>query len=253
VVLSRAARLKKRRLRRRRIAVSAVAAVIALGGILLWVILREMERHVFSEPTYHHDVGQRFAHGIGTTVVRSDKGITLTDERSVFPQGSIPVFYEERPAMFLTDDMALITPEVNRAGRAGYFSEIAQNAEGGYTLSYGKTKAAFEDGFLFDGKNLYVFLERAEIVWGEGEDERITLEPFSHMVVIYNLRVEIYPRGADDGLLINTELARVMAYFKNYSIDLSKDIFYMDGQEMLLFSDPKMLAPYGKGGAIEAK
>jgi hypothetical protein len=221
------------------------ATVISAAAVLMFLLLRELRVYTFDVPAYHYDVGIKFPHGIGAAVERGSAGVKLTDGRSEYPLDSIPVFLEGGRTVLLPDSMAVCVPEEGVYGRISYFSTLTER-EGGYILRSGEERGEVSGGFMFDGQNRYIFMERAELVWGEGEDERITLEPLSYVTVIYNLRVEIYPRDSESGILLNTGTARVMAYMGGYSVDLSKDIMYMDGRERLLFTDPNLLEPYIK-------
>jgi hypothetical protein len=236
---------RNRRKRRARLIISLAAAALIMAGALLFMFLRGLRIHKFDSPTYHYDVGVKFAHEAGTVVERADDGITLTDERAEFPLGPIPVFSEGGRSFMIPDNMTVFLPQEGVYGKAGFFATVTENpGGGGYTLRSGNDRSAVPGGFLFDGRNQYIFLERAEVVWGEGPDDRVTLEPLSYMTVIYNLRIEIYPRDSEAGILLDTDTARVMAYMSDYSVDLSKDIMYVEGQEMLLFADPNLLKPY---------
>ncbi|MDR1329998.1 MAG: hypothetical protein LBK23_10395 [Oscillospiraceae bacterium] len=236
---------KNARRRRARVLILPGAVIVLLAAALLFLFLRSLRTYKLDSPSFHYDVGVRFPHDKGTVIERTDAEITLTDERAEFPLGPIPVFFEGGRSFVLPDNMTMFLPQEGLYGKAGYFATVTENpGGGGYTLRSGADRSSIPAGFLFDGRNQYIFLERAEIVWGDGEDERITLEPLSYMAVVYNLRIEIYPRGAEQGVLLDTGAARVMAYMSDYSVDLSKDIMYIEGQEMLLFADPDLLDPY---------
>jgi hypothetical protein len=237
----------KRSRRRNRIIIVSATALAAVVAVLLALYLRVLQTYEFAGESYHYDVGTRFSHAAGTKINRLDGRTTLEDGRNVFPLDSIPVFFAGGDKLILPENMAAIVPEESRAGRLEFFSTVEKNPGGGYILKGEKKSTTSEGGFLFDGRDLYVFLEETEISWGDGADEKIKLAPMSYMVVLYNLRVEIYPSGAEDGMLIDTGAARVMAYFRGYSVDLSKDILYRAGQEMLLFTNPSVLIPLGGG------
>jgi hypothetical protein len=236
-------RARRARLRNRIIIISAVA-LAAVAAVLLALYMRVLQTYEFSGESYHYDVGTRFSHARGTKIDRVGGEVTLDDGKDVFRIDSIPVFFEGEDKLIVPENMSLIVPEDVKAGKLVFFSTVEERADGVWELETDGRRAETGGGFLYDGRDLYVFLEEVEISWGDGADEKIKLAPMSYMVVLYNLRVEIYPRGAEDGMLIDTGTARVMAYFRGYSVDLSKDILYREGQEMLLFTNPSALKEF---------
>jgi hypothetical protein len=236
-----------------------IIAVALIGVALLLLYLRGLRIYTFDVNTYHYDVGVQFRHeAFKTRIVRGKNQNILEDQvttpENPFPIDSLPVFFENQHRFILPENMSAVIPAVSKVGRVEYFSMVTENAEGdGYVIRAGKTETEIDSGFLFDGKSTYVFLEPADIVWGDGKDEQVHIEAMSFMVVIYNVRIEIYPRDEEEGMLIDTGMARVMAHMNGYSVDLSKDILYWQGQEMLLFSNPAVLNPLGKGDVLKAE
>jgi hypothetical protein len=241
-------RARRRRLRNRLI-IATAAVLAAVTAILLSTFLRVMQTYDFKGESLHYDVGTRFAHSAATKINRADGRVTLEDGSDIFPLDSIPVFFKGEHKLIIPENMSIIVPEESRSGKLEFFTTVEERADGGYLMTpiSGGRRAETDGGFLFDGRDLYIFLEEVEISWGDSADEKITLAPMSYMVVLYNLRIEIYPRDASEGILLDTGMARVMAYFRGYSVDLSKDILYRKGQEMLLFTNPSVLKPFGRG------
>jgi hypothetical protein len=234
-----------------------IVVVALIGVALVLLYIRSLGIHEFDVNTYHYDVGIKFNHEAGKTrIVRGKTRNILEDQvttpENPFPIDALPVVCENVHKFILPENMSAIIPAFSKTGRVEYFSTVTETDAGEYTVRAGKEETMMDSGFLFDGRDTYIFLEPADIVWGDGANEQIHIEAMSYMVVIYNVRIEVYPRDAEEGMLLDTDMARVMAHMDGYSIDLSKDILYWNGQEMLLFTNPAVLNSLEKGSLLKA-
>ena len=89
------------------------------------------------------------------------------------------------------------------------------------------------DAFLFDGQDMYMFLEETTIKVGE---EEYTVSPFSYVYVSYRDYVEIYDYEKDEDIVIqNVEYDQdITAYTDLYKINMSIDYVEYEGVQQLL-------------------
>jgi hypothetical protein len=219
--------------------VLAIAAA-ALVAAVAWYI-QQLNVYKADEETYHFDMGRRFRHAAGARIRVTDDGAFLTEPAGgEYPLGTNPVFFAGEDRAVLTASFLAVTGD-GRQGRVPYFSELLLTEEGP-VLFDGKKEIPMDGGFLFDGVNTYLFLEAGTLVCG---DKAYPLTPGTSVTVVYSVRAELYPYNGDAGLMIDTVgPTDVTALLEGgYSADLGKDILRYDNTEMLLFTDPEMIAP----------
>ena len=89
------------------------------------------------------------------------------------------------------------------------------------------------DAFIFDGQDMYMFLENTTIKVGE---EEYLVSPFSYVYVSYRDYIEIYDYEKDEDIIIqNAEIDQdVIAYTGLYKINMSIDYVEFEGVQQLL-------------------
>ncbi len=157
-------------------------------------------------------------------------GITLS---------STPVYYKDQDQMILPSAMEIVQPyKSSPMHNLGTFSRIY------YTGSY--LYANIENGvgrlydcFLYDGNDLYVFLEDTTVFIGEDKYE---LNPMS-FIEINNGNIQMYNKKTDSYMVFNTS-SKVVAYTDEYSIDLVSDSVTYNSTYYLLMKKPESLELY---------
>ncbi len=152
-----------------------------------------------------------------------------------------PVYYKDEPKMLFSNDMALVQPLNNGSmNKLPRFSVLEEKEDGIY-LDSRKEDKKIENSFLFNGKDLYVFLEETTIIIDEIE---YVVSPMSYANVSYKQMVEIYDKKSDVGNVIITEDSSVIAKTGNYEIDMSIDSLKTGTKEQLLIKTIDSLEIY---------
>jgi hypothetical protein len=218
----------------------AIVFFICLGlvaVIALYII--HMDSRRINADLYNYDIGYRFDYPGDSKLLKTEQGIVLENEGNEILLEPVPLYYKDQERVLLPMVMVACCPSENRFGRVDYFTELSKN-EHGILIKNGKRKISMSGGFLHDGKDLYLFLEKTTVKW---QDKHVILEPFSYAIVIYNQRLELYPSQVEECLLEDTGVCKVMAETESgYSINLSTDILCRaDGSEQMLFSQPSTI------------
>lgn len=218
--------------------ISLVLGFVAIVALIVYLAM-QIGTVTYNEPLYRMDNGLTFSYEGTTRIRRTDDGFFLRNAGAEEALPTSPIYFENRDAILLADQMVLVRPELeNMSGKTGYFMEVVESG-GKYTARIDRKNVEIDEGFLFDGMNMYVFLEPTTISW---RDQSIELEPFSYAIVHYNLRLEIYPLGGEPVIEQTGEvLVEAQPKGASYSIDLSKDILRGEQGEMLLFTQPSLL------------
>jgi hypothetical protein len=235
-------RLVRSRKRRPLIVFGAIFLVVAIAVLIVYFVM-QMGTVSFREPLYRYDTGIRLDYEGTTHIQRDDEEFFLKNSGRKEEIGNAPIYFPEEDKIFLTGQMVVIRPEEAKAPvRTGYFTAIEKSKEAGvFIAKINDKKVEIKKGFLFDGQDVYVFLEPMTVEWDE---QSIELPAFSCAMVYYNQRLEIYPMGHEEEIAIEqTGEMTVTATAKSgaYSVDLSKDILKSQGNELLLFTQPSLL------------
>lgn len=168
-------------------------------------------------------------------VYRSKEGkIEVSDRESKGQTMGEPILYQGEKKITLSSNMLLMVPS-NGSGvkRVNCFTTITEH-DGLCTLTKDGKQAQVFGGFLYDGRDTYIFLEKTTLQIGP---KTVELDPLSYATVDYQQNVE-YHNSADGAhefiALSNTD---VTAYVQSgYTIDLGKDTIEMGQGEAILYS-----------------
>lgn len=139
-----------------------------------------------------------------------------------------PLYYQEEDKMVLPKNTEIVYPYKSKSlFKLGTFSEVYSKKEYVFVDSeYGQGR--LYDCFLYDGDNLYVFIEPTVLIIG---DTRYNLDKLSY-VFVNNIGVEIYNKTDDTYVYVdNTDMAlSVSAYTEEYMINLINDTYEYSGE-----------------------
>lgn len=208
-------------------------AVIIIAAVYISKLSKTtLENHEF----YQYFAGRKVEYTGELEMSRENNGISNLKMNDITIQlDSTPVFYKDIDnRIILPEDMAVVSPsEQGKMQRITYFSEIQIKDNIAY-LEYQNKKQSLEQNFLFDGNNLYVFLQETEITIGE---QTFKMSPLSYAIVTYRESVEIYQKSEDTyHIFEDVNIGNVMAKTEKYSINMSNDSLILGEKEQLLLS-----------------
>ena len=242
---------KKKKRRNTIITVSIVSALLLIIIVVSIIILNLNSTKIESHNFFQWYSGQKVEYKGELTFTRKE-GLTelkATDKKVTLD--STPVYYAEKDnKVIFPEDMAIVFPNNNgMMYRINHFSNIIEENSGVYletNLAVETNKTKLDQAFLYDGQDLYFFLERANIVVNG-----ITYEvsPLSYAIVRYKQSIEIYNYEKDEYQVINIQdgqEAKVVT--DTYTINMSFDSLQTAEKEQLLIRGLSYLKPYGENG-----
>ena len=158
----------------------------------------------------------------GTIHLDEKDNITkLTFKNVTVELDSTPLYYENVNKVLFPKKMAAIYPLSNISQyKINNYSTITKNKYKEFILNDGSLKKDLQNCFLYDGSDLYFFLESTIITIG---DKKYELSPMSYVIVKYNSQVEIYNYNDDKNEIITIGNEEVFAKTNSYLINLSID------------------------------
>lgn len=208
-------------------------AVIVIAAVYISKLSKtSLDNHEF----YQYFAGRKIEYSGEIEINRENQGISNLKMNDVTIQlDSTPIYYKDiENRMILPEDMAVVSPsEQGKMQRITYFSELQIKDNIAY-LEYQGKKQSLEQDFLFDGNNLYIFLQDSEITIGE---QTYNMSPLSYAIVTYRESVEIYQKSEDTyHVFEDVNIGNVMAKTEDYSINMSNDSLIIGEKEQLLLS-----------------
>lgn len=186
--------------------------------------------------SYQYYFGQKFIYPDNSKLEITDDNETILNMNNQDSYlDSTPIFYSEEDAILLPKTMVYMNMNKNYAQSVTYFSEIIKK-DNNLILHKNKNNVNINGGFLFDGSDIYVFLEPFTAKIGT---EQVTIEPFSFAEVLYNQSISIYLKDKDQYIMMDyNQMDFIVKAKSGYSINLNTDVLInSDGSEELLFSN----------------
>ena len=239
---------KKKKRKSSIITTSIIAALIVIIVIVIIIIGSLNSTTVESHDFYQWYSGQRVEYKGELTFTRKE-GLTelkATDRKVTLD--STPVYYaDENGKVIFPEDMAVVYPNNNgMMYRINHFADITEENGDIYletNLATKTNKTKLEKAFLYDGQDLYFFLERTSITVNGTTYE---VSPLSYAIVRYKQSVEIYNYEKDEYQVIDTtETQDAKVVTDTYTINMSVDSLQTAEKEQLLIKGLSYLQEFG--------
>ena len=216
------------------IAILLFTAILLVVGILLSKLnTTTIEEHSF----YQYFIGRKFSYDGGLKLTRKNDITELTFKDTQVQLDSTPVYYADiENKVIFPEDMILVFPTRNGVMyKIKHFSNVFFDTETTY-LERNKNEA-LNNAFIYDGQDLYFFLETTTLKIGE---EQYELSPLSY-VICSQEQVEIYQKDQDKYTIIENKPKEVLAKTQDYTINLNIDSIQNGEQQQLLIKSKDKL------------
>ncbi|MBE6144699.1 MAG: hypothetical protein E7169_03900 [Firmicutes bacterium] len=168
---------------------------------------------------YQYLSGRRFDYE-GTLKLSVDGDITelkLKDKNITLD--STPIYYKDYKKVLFPKNMSVVFPLTSGIQyKVNYFSTIEQTEE--LIITDRSYSREINNSFLYDGEDLYFFINETTLMIGEQEYK---LKPLSYVVAKYNNKVEIYDYELDEYITFDAKGVSVQALGNSYKINLFND------------------------------
>lgn len=227
----------------RMILLAPVAAAVAVVIIVnLFFTQKVMTYQLEGSPCQYYG-GSVYRMEEGTTLLRTSEGKTMVkDSSGKRTANDLPIYYEDRNEITITQDMVYYAPRSGENGRLGYFTGLYQFANGRIAIRKDGEEINLQPGFLYNGEDLYVFLEQVTLTFNGYE---LTLPPLSYVEAVYTGNIMVFNYGEKD-FFMEAPKGPVIARIGtgDYEISLLGDsMTTYEGKRTLLFSRPELLEP----------
>ena len=242
--------LKKRKIIKKIIFLALIfILILALIGFLSGLFKKYYkENKVFEYSTknvYQYYTGIRKDYDFDVVVKRRDNTNTMSFKDKTIEIGYLPLYsLDNINEVFLPDTMQIVIPRIkNKSYKLNYFSTLYFDTEDDSESVYiaNNNSKYLESSFLYNGEDFYFFPYRTKIIIDEKE---YNLTPMSYIIVNYRAQIELYNKGEDDYVIIESHENDVIAYLDDYRINLSTDMIIYDNENRLLLKKYNLLPTY---------
>ena len=210
------------------------AAFLLLVGVLVVVFRAEEEitqytiknERLYTYSLYHRldmtsQVTLDYDENV-TKMIYNGEEITLMSE---------PIYYADKTEAIFPREMSVVFPrDDRRQKKINRYTKV--DGEGVQAvLNNTNLKYALVDAFVYDGDNVYFFIEDGTVKYG---DKTVPISKFSMVVCEYRGSLAIYNYQTQQMTYEEKFEGKVTAEFENYSVNLSEDKIIVKGESSLL-------------------
>lgn len=169
-------------------------------------------------------------------VVTTNKRGEVVDFKSITLDvnfDSTPIYYQTKEKVIFPKNMSVVMPTLSCAEYLSLGYSTITLSDGVYKLVTNKYNNKLNHYFLYDGKDLYFFIENVKLKYNS---EEITLSAFSYVIVKSGKYVAYYDKISDIYKTIDLTSDEVIVSNDYYTIDLGSDMIDYQGTNVLLTS-----------------
>ena len=219
------------------------ALLLVMIAVAATMIARKSTEYRFNGAAGQYYGGQKFLIPEGTRMYREGTDTTKLEGGALNREtDALPVYYDDKQTVVLPQDMVYYAPRDNTCLRVKHFSELTYDSLGVQEISLKRKTVDMQAGFLYDGKDIYLFLEPVKLsvngaVIDLGAMSCIEADTQTGMISVYN---------TSGDMLFEEMKSRCSVYpaSKDYTVYLLDDSMERhDGTRVLLFGEPQKLDP----------
>lgn len=188
-----------------------------------------------NENLYQYLTGIKIEYKGKITLNKNNNKITeISFQNANVELDSTPIYYKKSPKVIFPENMSVVKMIDGTQERASYYSTLYQDTD--YcVLESGKKKQTLNNAILYDGKDLYFFVDKVKVKFQNNE---IDLEPMSYIIADnFNKQVEVYDYNKDDYQIYKDNDSEVMIEHKDYKVNATFDLYYNNNKSRLLIKD----------------
>lgn len=181
---------------------------------------------------------KKYEYDLTVSKNRKDVIVKVTPQDIKINYDSTPVYYQKKDIIIFPKDMSVVMPTLNCAEYLSKGYSYITYDNGIYNLTTDRYNKKLNHYFLYDGKDLYFFIEPVTLTIG---NEKIELSSLSYVIAKYNNSITYYDKKTDTFKIIETTDSDSKIENDYYSINISKDSLNYQGTNIILTSDIQYL------------
>ena len=226
-------------------------AIVVIPSLILLIIVsmvilitKKAENYYVSDTVAQYYANQEFKLSPPAFFVNKKGEYYVHNDDLEYPIDPIPFYYKNKSLLVTASDMVYFAPREDIVAKVNGLSEINYE-NGNLCLIKNNRKKDMKPGFLFDGDNVYIFLEPVTLKF---DGYSINLGKMSYVEANNSNEMMIYNRETGE-MFMKQPKTKVIAETSNgeYTVSLLSDSMKLnDGTMFLLFNRPDQLDLYFK-------
>ena len=194
---------------------------------------------------YQYFYGQRYDYEGVVSTNRRDEIVDFKTDDYDIKFDSTPIYYKNKDKVIFPSDVSVVMPTLNCAEyRAGKYSYITKSKDN-YIMTSKKYNDRMGRYFIYDGEDMYFFLDEVTLTVGKRE---IKLSPLSYVIARYNDYVYYYDKKTDVAESIKVDHDDSFVKNDYYKIFVSLDNIDYFGTNVILSTKIDDLNPIDMKG-----
>jgi len=182
---------------------------------------------------YQYFYGKKYEYDLVISKNRKDIIVGINPKDIKVNYDSTPIYYQEKDIIIFPEDMSVVMPTLSCAEYLSKGYSYITYEKGIYNLTTDKYDKRLNHYFLYDGKDLYFFIEPVTLTIN---NEKIELSSLSYVIAKYNKSITYYDKKTDTFKIIETDDDNSTIENDYYSINISKDSLTYQGTNIILTS-----------------
>ena len=224
----------------------SLLVVIFISFLVYYKIMISNNYHVDKEVSvYQYFNNQKYNYVAVVSKNKKDVVVDFKPKDVEVNIDSTPVYYNKENVVLFPKDMSVVMPTLSCSEylSSGY-SYITYN-KGMYYLTTNKYHGKLNHYFLYDGKDLYFFIEPVTLVVNK---EKIQLSSYSYLTMEYQGKVSYYDKKSDNYKTIDINDTNVYIENDYYKVYVDRDVIDYQGTNVILTSKLDELNTIDKKG-----
>ena len=218
-----------------KIIIPIVLIVVIFIAFLIYyqVLIRNNRTTDENVKVFQYFYEKKYEYNLVVSKNRKDVVVDIKPQDIKVNYDSTPIYYQKKDIIIFPEDMSVVMPTLSCAEYLSKGYSYITYANGIYNLTTDKYNKKLNHYFLYDGKDLYFFIEPVTLTVN---NEKIKLSSLSYVIAKYNNSITYYDKKTDTFKIIETKDDSTKIENDYYSINISKDSLNYQGTNVILTS-----------------
>lgn len=182
---------------------------------------------------YQYFFGEKYEYKGIVSLNRRDVIVDFNTDDYDIKFGSTPIYYKDKDKVIFPSDVSVVMPTLGCAEYRAIKYAYIEKSNDNYILTTKDYSDKLGRYFIYDGEDMYFFLDEVTLVVGE---RKINLSPFSYIIARYRDYIYYYDKGTDTVESINVNNDESYVENDYYKVFVSLDKIDYFGSNVILSS-----------------
>lgn len=224
----------------------ALMAVLFISFLIYYNVSINNNYHVdTNEKVYQYFYDKKYEYNAVISKNKKDVIVDFKPQDISINIDSTPVYYQEKDIVIFPKDMSVVMPTLSCAEYLSLGYSYITFKNGRYNLTTTKYQDKLNHYFLYDGADLYFFIEPVTLTINK---EEIELSTYSYVIAKYNGYISYYDKKSDTFKTVAEGDNEARIENEYYKVYISQDTIDYQGTDVILTAGIENLNTIDKKG-----